>query len=127
MQANVAAFGGDPGNVTIFGESAGGQNVFVLLTSPLAKDLFHRAIVQSGGAWDSSIAEAENLRDDPEPGASAALEARRRPRDRGLEAGPHDALLAGAADRVRLRGGSRGSPHAELDRAGAGLSDPLTL
>jgi para-nitrobenzyl esterase len=69
VQTNVAAFGGDPGNVTIFGESAGGQNVFVLLTSPLAEGLFHRAIVQSGGAWDSSVAEAENLRDDPEPGA----------------------------------------------------------
>ena len=69
VQANAAAFGGDPGNVTIFGESAGGQNVFVLLTSPLAKGLFHRAIVQSGGAWDSSVTEAENLRDDPEPGA----------------------------------------------------------
>ena len=68
VQANVAAFGGDPGNVTIFGESAGGQNVFVLLTSPLAKGLFHRAIVQSGGAWNSSVAEAENLRDAPEPG-----------------------------------------------------------
>src|SRR5262245_10802404 len=69
VQANVAAFGGDPGNVTIFGESAGGQNVFVLLTSPLAAGLFQRAIVQSGGAWNASLAEAENLHDAPEPGA----------------------------------------------------------
>jgi para-nitrobenzyl esterase len=69
VQANVAAFGGDPGNITIFGESAGGQNVFVLLTAPLAKGLFQRAIVQSGGAWHSSVAEAENLVDAPEPGA----------------------------------------------------------
>jgi para-nitrobenzyl esterase len=69
VQANVAAFGGDPANVTIFGESAGGQNVLVLLTSPLATGLFQRAIVQSGGAWDHTPAEAENLRDAPEPGA----------------------------------------------------------
>jgi para-nitrobenzyl esterase len=69
VQANVAAFGGDPGNVTIFGESAGGQNVFVLLTSPLAQGLFQRAIVQSGGAWNSTLAEAEHLADAAEPGS----------------------------------------------------------
>lgn len=45
---NVAQFGGDPGNVTIFGESAGGMNVSALVSSPLAAGLFHRAIVQSG-------------------------------------------------------------------------------
>ena len=45
---NVAAFGGDPDNVTIFGESAGGMAVADLVTSPLAKGLFKRAIVQSG-------------------------------------------------------------------------------
>jgi para-nitrobenzyl esterase len=49
VKRNVAAFGGDPGNVTIFGESAGGGSVHMLMTSPLAKGLFHKAIVQSGG------------------------------------------------------------------------------
>ncbi|REJ79738.1 MAG: carboxylesterase family protein [Acidobacteria bacterium] len=47
VQRNARAFGGDPGNVTIFGESAGGTSVHALLASPLARGLFHRAIAQS--------------------------------------------------------------------------------
>jgi para-nitrobenzyl esterase len=68
VQENVAAFGGDPGNVTIFGESAGGRDVLALLVSPLSEGLFHRAISQSGGTTQASPAEAEHFRDDPEPG-----------------------------------------------------------
>ena len=49
VQENIAVFGGNPANVTIYGESAGGFNVLSLMASPLAKGLFHRAIVQSGG------------------------------------------------------------------------------
>jgi para-nitrobenzyl esterase len=48
VQNNIGVFGGNPDNVTVFGESAGGMNTFVLLASPLAKGLFHKAIVQSG-------------------------------------------------------------------------------
>lgn len=48
VHANIAAFGGDPGNVTIFGESGGGGKVSTLLAMPGAAGLFHRAIVQSG-------------------------------------------------------------------------------
>jgi para-nitrobenzyl esterase len=46
---NVAAFGGDPGNVTIFGESAGSYDVCAHVASPLSRGLFHRAVSQSGG------------------------------------------------------------------------------
>lgn len=48
VRANIAAFGGDPDNVTIFGESGGGAKVSYLLAMPRATGLFHRAIIQSG-------------------------------------------------------------------------------
>ena len=50
VQRNIAAFGGDPDQVTIFGESAGGGAVLAHLVSPLSRGLFHRAILQSPGA-----------------------------------------------------------------------------
>ncbi|MBW2622160.1 MAG: carboxylesterase/lipase family protein, partial [Deltaproteobacteria bacterium] len=50
VRENIAAFGGDPDNVTIFGESAGGMSVGALLALPTAKGLFHKAIPQSGAA-----------------------------------------------------------------------------
>lgn len=52
IKQNAKSFGGSPDNVTIFGESAGGHNVAALLGSPLAKGLFHKAIIQSG-SFDS--------------------------------------------------------------------------
>jgi para-nitrobenzyl esterase len=48
VRANIAEFGGDPGNVTIFGQSGGGRKVATLLAMPPAKGLFHRAIIESG-------------------------------------------------------------------------------
>lgn len=55
VKDNIKAFGGDPDNVTIFGESAGGVSVQSLMTIPAAKGLFHRAIVESGGGRDGVL------------------------------------------------------------------------
>jgi para-nitrobenzyl esterase len=57
VRDNIEAFGGDPGNVTIFGESAGGMSVATLLGTPAAAGLFHKAIPQSGAAANVSSAE----------------------------------------------------------------------
>ncbi len=58
VRDNIANFGGDPGNVTVFGESGGGGKVSTLMAMPAAKGLFHRAIAQSGVALRGMTADA---------------------------------------------------------------------
>ena len=56
IQANTAEFGGDPANVTVFGESGGGAKVLALMTSPYAQGLFHKWIVESGATENMGAA-----------------------------------------------------------------------
>jgi len=74
VKRNAAAFGGDPGNVTIFGESAGGMSVNALMVSPLATGLFHKAIVESGGGRSRGLLPARHI-SKPGPGGSPSAEA----------------------------------------------------
>ncbi|XP_058383816.1 liver carboxylesterase 1-like isoform X2 [Diceros bicornis minor] len=60
VQENIANFGGDPGSVTIFGESAGGESVSVLVLSPLTKNLFHRAISESGVVFTADLVKKDS-------------------------------------------------------------------
>lgn len=103
MKANAAAFGGDPANVTLFGESAGATMVANLLTSPIAKGLFQKAIVESTGSLPTpatplakaeeagaALASAHGL-----PGKDATLDQ--------LRAIPADAIIADAKTGRGLR------------------------
>jgi para-nitrobenzyl esterase len=63
VRENVAAFGGDPGNVTIFGQSGGGSKIATLMAMPSAQGLFHRAVIQSGVFPGFGTTSAEAARD----------------------------------------------------------------
>jgi len=95
VKRNIAAFGGDPDNVTIFGFSAGGVSVHSMLASPLARGLFHKAIAQSGGSRDSVLTARPMSKDgaDPNYPVSAETIGRTFARSMGIE-GTDAAALA---------------------------------
>jgi para-nitrobenzyl esterase len=74
VQKNIAAFGGNPNNVTIFGFSAGGVSVHSLLTTPMARGLFHKAIVESGGSRDSVLTARPMSKDGVDPNYPVSAE-----------------------------------------------------
>lgn len=82
-------FGGDPGAITVFGESAGGMSISALLAAPAARGLFHRAAIQSGPVYVHTAARAEEVATD-----LFAVLGRRDPERADLERVPADDLVA---------------------------------
>ena len=108
VKRNIATFGGNPNNVTIFGFSAGGVSVHSMLASPQARGLFHKAIVESGGSRDSVLTARPIRADgvDPNYPVSAETIGMQFARSMGIEGTDEAALakLRGLSGEEVLRG-----------------------
>jgi para-nitrobenzyl esterase len=104
VRDNIASFGGDAGNVTIFGESGGGMKVSWLMASPAAKGLVHKAIIESGPGLAMGRPEAT------EKGTLALLDVLGISKDnaKDLQMVPQDKLLAAYGEALRKMGGGFG-------------------
>jgi para-nitrobenzyl esterase len=107
VRANIRAFGGDPGSVTLFGESAGGNSVCMNVVSPTARGLFHRAISESGGCVGTALG--------PVPLATA------------VERGQNLASAVGCLDPATVVACLRGKPLADIQAAQGGFAAELTF
>ena len=143
LHDNIARFGGDPDNVTLFGHSAGGQDVGLLMASPLARGLFHRAIAQSGtpqfGFAPRTLAQnetlgiklAEQFSNDPADGAKALADLRRAPAMALQQAG--DKLTPAMEDasfiwdQATVDGRVLPKAPAEIFKVGEGAKVPLII